>query len=645
MKTQINPATLAVAFGALLCPNIALSQSNSTQLTTGSIEHISVLGSRSSRPLSTVSSSVYVLDELSIRQSGQQFLVDILRGMPGISVSRSGSVGGLTEIRMRGAETNHLLVMIDGVVVNDESQGGLFDFAHLTTDNVTRVELLSGPQSALWGSGAVAGVLSITTAQHHNSSTKFSASLGNHQQRSVGFSTHQRSNEITWNASLSHLTTDGENVSRVGNEDDGYDNTTLHAGLVWQASEQETISLNIRSLDYRNEYDNVDYYITGLPSDSDNVTDGKQLSARLGWQFQSVDNIWQHNVQAHISVNENQNYAAKNDEGGSEARRFSVSYVASYSPSASYQANLGIETVEHKFDQYGPIVFADPNQTQHMDTQSVFTDAFVKATRHITLNGSARWDQNSDFNNQSSFRFGPHWQLTPRLKLYASYSKAVRNPTFTERFGYYPGSFVGNPNLTPETVKSAEIGSRLQLSQHTDVTLNWYKNKLTDEINGFVFAPEQNAYTAQNSTAESERKGLELSASQAWRTGSLKAYYSYVDAEENSNSASQIIELRRPQHTASIVLALADSNDRWFANIKADYTGTRFDQYFPPYPQAAQRIKLSAYWLVNASVGYTLSDSASIQLSAHNLFNQDYEDIVGYVGKGRQVNASVTYSL
>ncbi|MCP4233891.1 MAG: TonB-dependent receptor, partial [Aestuariibacter sp.] len=188
---------------------VAAAQSNS-------VETITVTGSRSPITIDKLAASVTVLTEQEIQASGATQVTDLLRGLPGISISQSGSPGSLTELRLRGSETNHLLVLIDGVVANDISQGSLFDFAHLTAANIVRIELHRGAQSALWGSGAVAGVLSITTsaANQSDSTVSLTAGAGNADTYRASASASHRGEHMQANVSASIFDTAGDNVSR-----------------------------------------------------------------------------------------------------------------------------------------------------------------------------------------------------------------------------------------------------------------------------------------------------------------------------------------------------------------------------------------------------------------------------------------------
>ena len=638
-----NISALSAAVAGVFLPATTQAQETSNS---AALERISIVGARQATDQSQIAGASYVLDADMIQQSGQTFLIDILRGLPGVSVAQSGSAAGLTELRLRGAETNHLLVMIDGIVVNDEGQGGFVDFAHISSANIVRIELLSGPQSALWGSGAVAGVLSITTRSGAQNSNSLNINIGNHKAVGAGASAAgQVSDDLRYHASVQHNQTDGNNVSRQGDEDDGYKNTTSSGGLSWRINTKQSLKVQLRQVTFSNDFDAIDFATSGLPVDANNVTEGNQLSAKISYQYAAPNTDMSHNLEYQFSRNSSENFSDGLPTGETDARKHRAIYWLGFSGLDNATINLGSEWVRDDYRQRGPVGFGDPNQNQDVSAVAVFSDAVINIMEPLSINVSGRVDNNSDFDNQTSYRLGANWQFSEAWRGFVSVGQAIRNPTFTERFGFFPGTFLGNDALTPEKANTVEAGIEYQLSATTLVNVNWFDTDLEDEINGFVFDADFGGFTAANNLNESQRQGAEVSYS--WRASDwhLQAFYSYVDASEETSATATITELRRPRHTGSISMTYLPNAFPLIVNLKADYTGSRFDRFFPPFPEPSQQVALRPYTLVNASIQYEANDSATIQLSAHNLLNQDYEDIVGFVGENRQISLSVQYSF
>ena len=222
MRTHfIHAAVTTAVLSCLSTPVLSQTQEEN-------IETLTVTGSRLPIQLTQFPGSVSILTEKDIQASGAIQLTDLIRGLPGVSLSQSGSPGGLTEVRVRGSETNHLLVLIDGVVANDVGQGSLIDLAHLTSANVQRIELIRGPQSARWGSGAIGGVLSITTkagsSAPKGSSLSLSVGAGTQNTYQGGINATSHLDNLQISAYANFMRTDGDNIARTGAEDDGYDN-------------------------------------------------------------------------------------------------------------------------------------------------------------------------------------------------------------------------------------------------------------------------------------------------------------------------------------------------------------------------------------------------------------------------------------
>ena len=642
MRTHFTKAALSAA--VISC----LSTPAFAQTSDQDIETLTVTGTRLPISLTRLPGSVSVLTESDIKASGALQLTDLIRGLPGVSLSQSGSPGGLTELRVRGGETNHLLVLIDGVVANDVGQGSLVDLAHLTSANVVRIELLRGPQSARWGSGAIGGVLSITTKSgqfaDNASHVDFSAGVGTQGTLQGSMNARSQSDNVGVSAYASYIRTDGDNVSRVGNEDDGYDNMTAGININYAATSEHTLIANLRTVQYENDYDGTDFVTTGLPADSDNVTDGSQISAKLRWEFAPENTGYRSALSAHYRKddNDNDNTESGADTGGTTGERIELNWTGFYTMD-NWDFAGGVEYLQRLFTQRGPIVFGDPNQKQHDNTYSVFAETNGQLTESLTATLSARFDNNSEFDNAVSYRGGLTWQLNDYYAVFTSYGKAVKTPTFTERFGYFPASFIGNPNLEPETSEEWEIGVKANWKS-LSAQISAYTTDLEDEINGFVFVSDLGAYSADNIDGESSREGIDLELNWDSGYGDFTAAYSYLDAEQTDNGITTT-ELRRARHQGSLTYNTDFGTEKFSFYTKLAYTGSHYDTFFPPFPEPSQTLALSAYTLATVNLGYQIDKQWQVSLKVDNVFDTDYEDIVGYAGQERRALLSVNYSM
>lgn len=638
--TAITKAAASAALLAFISSTPTFAES-----TADDIETLTVTGTRLPIELTKLPAAVSVLTESDIKASGALQLTELIRGLPGVSLSQSGSPGGLTEVRVRGSETNHLLVLIDGVIANDIGQGSLIDLAHLTAANVTRIELLKGPQSARWGSGAIGGVLSITTkagqTQQPSKNVSMSASAGTQSTYKGSVNAASQHNDFGLNAYASYLQTDGDNISRVGNEDDGYNNLTAGLNVSFEASSEHLLNAYLRAVDYQNDYDATDFLSTGLPADSDNVTRGFQVSSKLKWEYQPRDSDYNSALTAQYRKDKNDNTASGDDVGGTTGERVEFNWTHFYRLD-NWNVAAGAEYLQRLFSQRGPVVFGDPNQAQRDKTYSAFGEASGNLGDNVFTSLSARFDNNSEFDNASSYRAGLTWQVQNNVSVFTSYGKAVKTPTFTERFGFTPASFIGNADLMPEKSEEIEVGIKTRWETlSTQVSI--YSTQLEDEINGFVFDPAAGAFTADNIDGESQRDGVDAEFNWRGEMVSVTGSYSYLNAQQDVDAVNTT-ELRRARHQGALTVSSDFGLDKFSFYTKLAYTGTRFDTFFPPFPAPSQTLALSAYTLTNVNVSYRISNEWQLSLKVNNLFDTEYEDIIGYVGQERRALVTVNYT-
>lgn len=634
---------LAVSMSA--CPVLYAQQQTDTQTSPSQsntiVETISIAGARTPLSDSFIASAISVIDSELIASSGAISITELLRTVPSVNISQSGPMGTLSEIRFRGSESNHILVMIDGVEINDLGQGGLIDLSHILLAHVERIEILRGPQSALWGSAALAGVINIITRSAGKDGIgNLGLSYGNKNSKQLQGAYSSRYKKWRYSISAAYFDTDGENIAREGNESDAYQNTSAYAKLGYDFSQYHRVNLHLRMVDYSSDFDATDFS-TGLVADADNVSKGEQLSFGADWDYGVKDSIWSQRLSYQYSEQENKNFASKAFSGSTKGEKHRLIYNHNLKLSQGH-INLGIETVDEHFEQAGPIVFGDPNQRQSNNSVSFISDAHHRLSKRISVAGSYRFDNNQQFDDAASYRLGVNLQINDYVRSYFSYAKAIKNPTFTERFGFFPGTFLGNADLNPESSRSVEWGIDANWQRY-ELQLAWFKAKLKDEILGFVFDPSSALFTAQNATQNSQREGLELELSHSLHHWQWSLSYAYLDATEGDATEANAIELRRAKHSGSAWLSY-DINQQHQIFVQADYTGHRFDRFFPPFPANSEVLSLNNYWLLAANYRYKLNQNTLLSLRLSNALDQEFEDVIGFSGESRRALLSLAYS-
>lgn len=634
---------------SLLATAIALSTSSlaTTAAVAAETEIEEILVSASLVPIEANRSAnaITVIDSEQLKNRAALSVSDLLRDVPGLAVSRSGVQGSATQIRARGAEANHLLVLIDGVEANDPSQSDELNWGILAADDIERIEVIRGPQSSMRGSDAIAGVVNIIT---RSASEPFSANLfreaGSFSTQRSGFNIGSKQGNFDIRLGVSDMQTDGENISRTGDEKDGYENTSINFKAGLQVSAAFRLSVAARHSEGMNEFD-ADSDFDGFVEDQDRVSEFRNSTMRLQADYLSADGRWQHKLVIAESSNDNEAFADGVLGNVTASTKDQYQYTGSmFWNNGAQRVSLLAEHEEEDYQQRGPLNWGmDPNQDRERDTDSLAIEYRGDLSDNLTFAASARSDDNSEFESASTYRVEAIYLVNNGLRLRTAYGTAVKNPTFSERFGFYT-NFIGNPNLEPEESVSWELGIDKQMGELA-LSATLFDAELENEIDGFVYDPATFAYTSGNKEGLSQRRGVELTASVAMSDSlAINAAYTYTDSTEADTAGNYTDEVRRARHMGSLNLAW-QAMDNLQINTNAQYNGSQTDVYFPPWPTPAQTVTLDDYTLVNINANYSASDRLDIYLRLDNLLDDDYEEVFGYQTLGFAASLGLRLSL
>ena len=642
------PAWLLLVATNAAAELVAITSANDSA--DGQLETIVVTAHRTPLSASRVGSSVSVIDRTLINQRQNVFATDLLRDLPSVAVSRAGGFGAQTQVRIRGAEANHVMVMIDGVEANDPAGPDEFDFATLTAFDIESIELVRGPQSALWGSDATAGVINITTRR---GSQPLGAGLflegGSFGTLHGGGRLSTASERGGIDLSVSHLNTRGTKTAANGSENDGVENTTLTLRGRWQAMETADLSAFARYSDATVEFDDFDF-ATGLPADADRESDDELLLLGASARVTLFDERWSQSLRLTLLDSSHQRASDGLDAGFTGAEKRGIYYQSTWQITPEkHQLVVAIDHEQEKFKQRGePSAFGDPNQNQKMHSTGYVAEYLGQPLANLTVSASARHDDNSDFDGVTTYRVTSSYLLEATgTRLRASYGTGQKSPTFVERFGNFADQFVGNPQLNPEKSKGFEVGLEQRLLGGRLLAEAAYFNEtLEDEINGFVFDLATFSLTAQNMDGRSKRKGVELQIAAALSENfQARASYTYTDSTQPNAQGQPTREVRRPTHMAAINLNYALLNARANVNLNASYTGSQTDEIFPPPFFEPTRVPLGDYTLVDLAASYALTEKATLYARVENLMNESYSDIFGFAAPGRGAYAGIKLQL
>ena len=435
---------------------------------------------------------------------------------------------------------------------------------------------------------------------------------------------------------LESLATDGTNISRTGDEADDSDMITASISGKIDATDRVSLYFGLRAVDAYSQYDPIDFAITGLPVDGDLATEASQAYLHLGGVLVSPGGLVTHRLGARYFDSSNDNLTDGIEDSGTASARTTLAYQADIRLSENL-LSMALEYEETQFEQRGEIVFGDPNQDQENETTSLIADYQGHLSERFTWLLSARYDDHSDFKDATTGRLAVAWQVGESSTVRGSIGSGQKTPTFIERYGFFPGQFIGNPDLKPETSTSFEVGlDQGFASAGLDLQFTLFRQDLQDEINGFVFDPNTFLFTAENLTGDSTRTGVEIAAS--WRpveSLSLAASYTYTDAVEENDSGDETRELRRPRHMGSLSGEHRFFDERGNLALVADYGGSRTDQFFPPFPEPSEIVTLDAAWLVDLTIGFDMTKTINLFARATNLLDENYEQVYGFQARGR----------
>lgn len=613
---------LCLAASCLGLPVSAFAQ------TSDETEIIYITAARIALPADQATSSITLLDADLLEARSASFAADALRAVPGLAVSRSGGPGSLTQIRARGSEANHVLVLIDGVEASNPFTGEA-DFSHYAFDDLASIEVARGEQSALWGADAIGGVIRLNSRRPQNR-----LDLGGRLEGG-SFDTRRLSVQVGgeigdhWlSGSASDYRSDGIDVAGLGGERDGYVNTVISLSGGYHIREGWQLEGTARRIASESEYDS-DTDFDGRLDNVDLRTDGDTVLARLALlgEQQWGDVGLSHEVALQLTDDTSRSRFAGAQTSRALGQRLQAHYeVTGIWETGPYQHRL-TGLVEHDQDRLKSFSGngAGSNQTRRLEADALAFD-YGLSRGAFDVTGSVRHDAHSLFADSTTWRVGAGWDFDAvDGRLRANFGEAVKNPGIYELFGFFPDFFTGNPELAPEESRGWEVAwDQSLLAGAASVSVVYFSSELENEIyTDFGAFPA----TALNAATRSDRRGVEMSAAwdidPAW---SLFASVSLLESEENG-----VAEIRRPERLASLTLSWAPIDGPVSASATLDHTGDQTDTDFGTF----QPVRLEAYSLVGGQVAWEVREGVEIYARGENLLDEEYQDVFGYHTPGR----------
>jgi vitamin B12 transporter len=600
-----------------------------------------VTASRSTIRLSETGISISQIDLPQIEALSLPLVKDYLTLIPGVAVAQTGPLGAQTQVRIRGSEANHSITFIDGIEMNDPASSGEYRIDTLLSHGVERIEVLRGPQSALWGSQAIGGVIAITTRAPVRGSELYGevqgGSLGTLR---GGIGGGWAGETLTVSGQLSGLSTDGYDIARSGGDKDGYDNVTAHGRIAWRATPELTLLLVGRHQDSTSRFDGFNF-VTGVPQDQPLSTQSRQTALRAEAALALFDGQWTTRASFMAvradNINRRDNAYQNRSDGERDLFRLQSSgRLRSGGISHSLTAALDVET--ERFESNSPAANALSNQRQRRRQTSLVGEYRLSLDGGISAGAAVRHDLNDRFADATTVRFDAIAPIGD-FRLHAAFGTGVADPTFFDQFGFFPGSFAGNPALTPERSRSVEAGIGWAKHGHSiDVTL--FDANLTNEIIGTFNSTTFIAGVA-NASGRSGRQGVEVAGRAALATGlTVNASYTFLDADQQQAANGAVVrEVRRPRHSGSI--AVAYSSRAFDLSAAAAITGARGDTDFARFVP----VTLPAYTLVTLAGAWHITPRIDLTARIENALDATQVDVFAYRGPGITAHGGFRFRL
>lgn len=584
-----------------------------------------VTATRVATPVEQTGSAITVITAEELAQRQIRFVAEALRDVPGLSVSRSGGAGALTDVSIRGTNANQSLVLIDGVKVNNPD-GNAFNFNSLLDVEIERIEVLRGPASVVWGSSAIGGVINIITKKakrpYQGSASVEGGSFGTGQFTASLGASGERYNALLGGSYFETRGASAGSYWRGNTEDDGTHIGTLNLKAGVQPVENLEFNLNGWYAQDDTEFDDFVGGIQQPVVDADLRTDTDQYTLRGDGKLTLLGGAWEHIVSAGYYDIEQDTKRGGWTSFTSQGDSTELTYQTNY-----FLKTPGFARGDHTFtllvdDQQ------DTSENDYFQQNSIRDTGYALMYQggfwdRLYLSAGGRYDDNDMFDNTNTYRFTGAYLLKGwGSRWHTSYGKAVKNPTLTELYGF-AGDFRGNPNLQPETGIGWDAGLEQSfLDDRVTVDVTYFDSRIEDIIVGA-------GRTVVNLDGQSKARGVEASVRAEITEGlGLTGAYTYTTTEDPDGQEL----VRRPENVASLYLNYRFWQERANVNLGVLYTGNRDDTAFDPLTFAPSRVPLDAYTLVNLKGSYRINRYLEVFGRVDNLFDEQYEDVFGYGG-------------
>ncbi|MES2097991.1 MAG: TonB-dependent receptor [Pseudomonadota bacterium] len=565
-----------------------------------------------------VGQAITIIDRKTIEQRQTVALSDLLATTPGVTVTRSGGLGTLTAVRIRGAEGDQTLTLIDGVRVNDPSSpGGGFDFANLLAGSIDRVEVLRGPNSVPWGSQAIGGVINVVTvAASDGLQARGNVEYGSFDTINANAGVSGKSGIFSGSFSAGYLRSDGISAYSGGTEPDGY--------RQYGATGRIEIALadNIK-LDLRGYYADSKVNIDGFPppfyalADDPEYARTQELYGYAGLQVDLAGGRFHNRVAFSIADINRDNfdptYSSTVPSFFARGRSERYTYQGDFALSDAVRLVAGAEHEDTRF--------YDGTVKPRRNVNSLYGQVILSPVSRLTLSGGVRYDDDSAYGDHVTWGANAVYSLLTNTTIRGSYAEGFKAPTLYQLYGPFG---LGNTALQPETAQSYDVGIEQRLVDgKIRVSLTWFHRDTTNQID---YNPSTFSY---GNIARTRGQGLEVGLDvRPTDRLTLSGSYSFIDSTNLSPGANYGKNLaRRPRQSVSASID-------WKTPVGLS-VGATVLAVGDSYDDAGNFNRLDGYTITGIRADFPIGDKFSIYGRVDNLFDEKYTVVRGYGTPGR----------
>ena len=572
--------------------------------------------------------SITVIDLKQIEKSGAAKVYELLKDQKGVSVSTTSNFGGTVSVFMRGANSEHTVILIDGIKVNDPtSPAGGFDFANLPLNNIERIEIIRGSQSVVHGSDALGGVINIVTKKPRGDEANFSMGYGRYNNRNAALSVSHVGEKTDFSMGASYEKADGFSKAKAKTgtfEDDGYSNIAFNAKGGYNYNEM--IGIELFSSFNRSEYDldEAAYF-----DDRNDTQKNNSFTVGSGLKFSPIENLILKSNFSYFLMDKK----FRNDADSPDVKNPVYPNYASDTSFSTYSGDRKKAEIsaEYKYDYYRVITgyeyssdscensyssggsFSSLSAYDYKNhTNSVYVTNSFDYKEFVGLSAGARYINTSDGENAVVWQVSGYGNIKDTgTRFRSSVGTGFKNASLYQLYD----SFAGNKDLKNEKSVYCDFGITQKIKEFAEIDAGCFYSKFKNRIGS------DTEYKFIN-IDKSSSKGIELSgALHPVEFLSIFSNYTYTLSRDDKTDKDLF---KRPRHKCSAginanILNKADVALSW------DYTGKRYDYGY---------VKLDPYTTLNSVVNFNTTENTSVFVRVDNILNKEYEETEGYDAGG-----------